>query len=52
MREEGSATEKHVRFPSSKALETSEQLVVDLLCAEIVDQVIVIDSNLDEGETV
>lgn len=49
MREEGPSTKEKMRLLSRQLLETCEELRRDRLRAELVDELIVVDSNLNEG---
>lgn len=52
VREEGTATQEHVRLATSELLESLQQSFVDLLGAKVVDEVIVIDCDLQKRTTV
>lgn len=46
MGEEGRTPQQHVRLAAGELLESLQQRFINLLRAEIVDEVIIVDSNL------
>lgn len=52
VREESPAAKEHVRLPACDSLEPLEERGVDLLRAKVVDEVIVVNSNLENKKEV
>lgn len=50
MREKGATAQEEVRLAAREVLEPLEELVVDLLGAELVDEVVVVDRHLSQRE--